>query len=303
MICLISMMKKTWMKKIKLIKKNIKLYLLTFLCFIPFRFFAQEENKEIISLPVTGSYSIEMGATSVQATYLSPLTYSGSQYGAVGSWSKAMPFNPENAVMQFDGGINFCSLLNPAQTARMVGLNANFSWDMSWRKKLPQNFQVTVGGGIGVKGGAYYLLRNSNNPVEAIVDLSLLISASASKHFNIGRLPILITDRVKIPSLGVFFCPEYGETYYEIYLGNHKGLAHCGWWGNNFQLDNLLSVTLDFGRTAMMVGYQLKVHDQWANNLNTKIITNSFVIGVIPQGIGLKKRPKINPTIIDYAIY
>lgn len=256
-----------------------------------------------VSRPVTGVYGLEFGSTSVQATYLSPLVYKGPQYGAFGSWSKAMPFNPEHAVMEFDGNFTFCNMLNPARTAREVGILAGFSWDMAWRKRLPYNFQITAGGGIDLTGGAYYLLRNGNNPVEVIANVSLMLTASASYHFQIGRLPVLVTDRVKLPSLGVFFSPEYGETYYEIYLGNHKNLAHAGWWGNNFRIDNLLSVTLDFGRTAMMVGYRVTGYNQWANNLNTKTVANYFVIGVIPGGIGLKKKEKpLNENKV-YSLY
>ena len=262
-----------------------------------------QEEVEGESRPVTGVYSLEMGGTSVLATYLSPLTYSGPQYSLSGSWSKAMPFNAEHAIMQFDGSASFCNLLNPAQTARMVGLVADFSWDMAWRARLRHDFQVTAGGGIDFTGGAYYLLRNSNNPVEAVANLSLMLTASASWHFTIGRLPILIADRIKLPSLGVFFSPEYGETYYEIYLGNYKGLAHAGWWGNNFRIDNLLSVTLDFGRTSLMVGYRLNAYNQWANNLNTKIVTNSFVVSVIPGGIGLKKKMQQIPSERIYSLY
>ena len=260
------------------------------------------QDSEDSSRPVTGLYALEFGSTNVKATYLSPLSYKGTQFSLSGAWSKALPFNPEAAVMQFDFNTDFCNLLNPAQTARMVGLIGEFSWDMQWRKQLPNDFQITLGGGIDILGGAYYLLRNSNNPVQAMANVSLMPVASASKHFRIGRLPVLISDRVKLPSLGCFFSSEYGETYYEIYLGNHKGLAHFGWWGNNFRIDNLLSVTLDFGRTAMTLGYRLNVNTQWANNLNTKIITNSFVIGVIPGGIGLKKRPPM-PQKSIYSLY
>lgn len=262
-----------------------------------------QDSSMNISRPVVGTYSLEIGKTSVAATYLSPLTYSGTQVSFSGSWSKALPFNPESAVMEFDGSVTFCNILNPAKTARMAGLIADFSWDMSWRKKLPCDFQVTAGGGIDITGGAYYLLRNSNNPVQAMANASLMLTASASKHFKIGRLPILVTDRVKLPSLGVFFCPEYGETYYEIYLGNHSGLAHAGWWGNNFRIDNLLSVTLDFGRTAMTLGYRVSAYNQWANNLNTKIVNNYFVIGVIPGGIGLKNHYQQLPEERIYSIY
>ncbi|MCH5240355.1 MAG: DUF3316 domain-containing protein [Muribaculaceae bacterium] len=271
---------------------------MTFLIFISLPLFSQIESKENQDRPVTGYYSLEMGRTTVRASYLSPLTYSGTSYGISGNWSKALPFCPENAIMNFDGSGAMSSLLNPAKTAQMIGLIGEFSWSMEWRKRLNHNFQVTAGGGPSISGGAYYLIRNSNNPVEILANFSLQINASASKHFKIGRLPLLVTDRIRIPFIGVFFSPGYGETYYEIYLGNHKGLAHAGWWGNNFRLDNLLSVTLDFGRTAMEIGYHLNVYNQWANNLNTTIISNAFVIGVIPHGIGLKKRSRAN-----YSIY
>lgn len=253
--------------------------------------------------PVTGDYSLEFGRTSVLATYLSPLKYSGNRFNLSGAWSKAMPFNPQSAVMEFDAEASFCNLLNEAGTSRMVGLNMAFSWDMAWRKKLPMDFQVTAGGGAELSGGAYYLLRNSNNPVQAIANFSFIITASASKKFNIGKLPLLISDRVKLPFAGLFFSPEYGETYYEIYLGNHKGLVHGGWWGNNFRIDNLLQVTLDFGRTAMSIGYRFNAYTQWANNLNTKIYTNSFVIGIIPGGIGLKKKSTVPNEVKIYSLY
>ncbi|MCH5241495.1 MAG: DUF3316 domain-containing protein [Muribaculaceae bacterium] len=292
-------MKKTKGMIMKLGK--VKILLAFLLILIPLVKTHSQEAKES-SRPVTGFYNLEIGGTTVKASYLSPLRYKGTQYSLSGSWSKAMPFNPEQAVMQFDVNADFSNLLNPAQTARMVGLNGEFAWTMSWRKRVAHNFQFTAGGGIDLSGGAYYLIRNSNNPVQAMANLSITLAASVSKHFKIGRLPVLVSDRVKLPSLGVFFCPGYGETYYEIYLGNHKGLAHAGWWGNNFRIDNLLSFTLDFGKTAMMLGYRLNVYTQWANNLNTKIITNSFVIGVIPGGIGLKKH-RSAPESAIYSIY
>lgn len=263
--------------------------------------FAQEINRS--NRPVSGVYGIEIGASNVKADYLSPLRYSGSMLAAWGQWSKAMPFNPESAIMWFEGKGEFANMLNPAHTARMMGLNAEFSWSLEWRKRLRNSFQISVGGGPQISGGAYYLIRNSNNPVQAMANFSLMISGYVSKHFKIGNLPVLISDRIKLPSLGVFFAPQYGETYFEIYLGNHKGLAHAGWWGNNFRLDNILAVTLDFGRTAMEVGYRLNVYNQWANNLNSCIASNAFVIGVIPGGIGLKKKNSAFSSIPDYSLY
>lgn len=261
------------------------------------------QTESYQSRPVTGIYSLEIGARDVLATYLSPLHYTGRSTGLSGSWCKAMPFSPEKALMHFDTRFSFSSLHNPAHTATMIGLYGSFNWGMSWRHRLPEEFQLTLGGTIGIEGGAYYLLRNGNNPVEAIANTGLAIRGSLSRPIKIGRLPILLRDEVSLPFFGVFFSPEYGETYYEIYLGNHKGLAHAGWWGNNFRIDNLLSATLDFGRTSMTIGYRFEAYTQWACQLNTKIHTHSFVIGVVPGGIGLKKRKPHIPATTVYSLY
>lgn len=264
---------------------------------------AQSISTSEVSRPVTSTYSIEIAHRNFLGTYLSPLHYSGKAFGVSGEWSKAMPFSPEKAIMHFEGGFSTSSLFNPAHTAQMIGLYGEFNWGMSWRKHLPSDFQLTLGGSAGFSGGAYYLLRNGNNPVEAIADANLAIRASLSRPVMIGRLPVLLRDRVSLPSLSVFFSPSYGETYYEIYLGNHKGLAHAGWWGNNFRIDNLLTATLDFGRTAMTIGYRFNAYTQWACNLNTKIFTHSFVIGVVPGGLGLKKRKAHLPAEVIYSTY
>lgn len=264
---------------------------------------ATEDADTATSRPVTSVYGLGVGHTDVLATYLSPLHYTGTSYSIFGSWRKAMPFNPRKAVMQFDAHVDYCDMLNPAETARMVGLSGGFDWGLSWRKTLPWQLQLTAGGSIGIEGGAYYLLRNGNNPVQAMATASLAARASLSRHFMLGRLPVLIRDEVAVPSIGLFFCPGYGETYYEIYLGNHSGLVHPAWWGNNFRLDNHLSATLDFGRTAMTVGYRFQAHTQWANNLNTEIFTHYFTIGVIPGGIGLKKKNCKMPRQTIYSVY
>lgn len=261
------------------------------------------ENKSFISRPVTGRYAIEIGGKSVLATYLSPLKYDGSSYGVSGQWSKAMPFNPRHAIMHFDANVVFDNLWNPAGTARMVGLNAGFKWGLSWRTCLTEKIQFTAGGTIDIDGGAYYLLRNGNNPVQAMASVALSPRASVSRPFKIGNLDFLLCEEASLPSLSAFFCPDYGETYYEIYLGNHSGLLHAGWWGNNFRIDNLLSLTIDFGRTAAMIGYRFKADTQWANNLNTKIFTHSLVIGIIPGGIGLKTKKEKTPSETIYSIY
>ena len=109
-------------------------------------------------------------------------------------------------------------------------------------------WHFTLGGMFDLFGGALYLMRNSNNPVTPLAYAGIDLTASASFRFRFGRLPVVVRDVVRIPSAGAFFSPQYGETMYEIYLGNRKDLVHFGWWGNSFGIDNMLAFDLMFGR-------------------------------------------------------
>lgn len=251
-------------------------------------------HAEELPRPVVQEYRIEIGGGNALSSYLSPLRYDGNVMGISGQWSKASRWAPESLIMHFNAGANLRDYKNPARTASMIGIDGIFSWGMSWRKRLPYSLQATAGGSIDINGGCLYLSRNGNNPVTALASASLDINASISWRFKIGRLPMLISNEIRLPSLGCFFSPQYGETYYEIWLGNRTGLAHCGWWGNRFCIDNLLSLKLDFGKTAMEIGYRYDYNSSWANSLNTQLSSHSFVIGIIPHGLGIKRKHAIN---------
>lgn len=253
---------------------------------------AREDSIRALPRPVEGFYRLEIGGRQALSTYLSPFYYSGTSYAVSGFWTKALPRNPEHLAMGFEGRISFSDLLNPAHTAREIDFHANVQWGLDWQKRFSGGWLVSAGGAVGVYGGMLYLPRNGNNPVDAQFAAGISARGFASKVLRIGRLPILVSDRLSIPLFSGFFRQDYGESYYEIYLGNHAGLAHFGWPGNRFGIDNLLSVTLDFGRTAMEVGYRFSMQNERANNLTTRMFNNAFVIGVIPGGLGLKQNRK-----------
>lgn len=237
------------------------------------------------SRPVTSYYNLEVGGAKTVATYLSPIHYHGTEWKASGYWWKALPFSPEHSVMTFDAGIYGGRMLNPAGTASMLNAGAEFKFGMAYRTLLPYGLDLTAGGYAGVEGGAMWLMRNSNNPVEAQVFAGIGAQASLSYTIKIGKLPVLISDRVSLPLAGAFFSPAYGETYYEIYIGNHKNLVHFGYPGNRFGIDNLIGFTLDFGRTAMQIGYRYRFQNEEACNLVTRKHSHAIVIGVVPGGL------------------
>lgn len=241
--------------------------------------------------PVTGTYSLEIGRRSVVSRYLAPVTYTGTQYGVGGRWSKAMPFAPERAMMEFDGGIaGGLTYLNPRKNTSMQGISAEFAWNMRAMWRLPNGLCLTAGGGVELDAGVLGLLKNSNNPVS--FDLAAAFGAAASVSWThvFGRLPMVAALDARTPLLGAFFMPGYGETYYEILVGNHSGLVHFGYPGSRQKLRCSLTVKMDFGKTAMEVGYSLRYSRAEANRLVQRSAENMFIIGVIPGGLGLKRR-------------
>lgn len=245
---------------------------------------AKAEEADSVSRRILSVYNFETGGSRNLSTYLSPLYYNGATFGLSASWTK--PFNhwSDRCEMRFEASVNFDEALNPAKTARMMGLTARFGWGLAWSRPFARDWKVTVGPMFDLYGGALYQARNGNNPVSALASVGVDAAASLSWKNKIGRFPLIVSDEVSIPTLSGFFCPAYGESYYEIYLGNRKDLAHFGWWGNSFGINNLLSFKINFGKTGMMVGYRLDLRTFNANNLDNRLLRNAFVIGVIPNG-------------------
>ena len=236
--------------------------------------------------PVTSVYSLEIGGVQDLSTYLSPLYYDGLDLALSASWTKAFQRWPDRCVMRFESAIDLQRMLNPVGTARMWGLTGRFNWGLLWRKSFLRDWRLTIGPMIDIYGGAMYLVRNGNNPVTALASAGMDVAGSLSYRFRIGRIPVEVSDEVRIPTISGFFSPQYGETYYEIYLGNHSGLAHFGWWGNAMGVDNLLSFKLNLGKTGLMLGYRFDLRTFQSCGLKTQLMRNAFVIGVIPSSKG-----------------
>lgn len=240
------------------------------------------EPADTARRPITQVYGLEIGGANINCSYLSPLPYTGWGMGWYGGWGKAMRQNPEHLVMAFTAGLDMTSTLNPSETARMLSVSGRFGWGPSWRKKLPYNLELTLGGALDIFGGALWLPVNGNNPVQAMAYAGIDMTTGLSWRTHFGKLPVTFADRAWLPTLGAFFCQGYGETYYEIYLGNYKNLAHFGWWGNAAGLDNHLTMTLHFPRyhRALILGYRLAFRTFHANRINTQYVRNAFSIAL-----------------------
>lgn len=254
-------------------------------------------NSETTTLlrPVNSVFTAEAGSSHITDTYLSPIKYSGWHVGLGYERNQAMKFNPENWVMQMRFGLTADKATNISGNRDMWYGQLQFSWGMMRRWKLMQGFSAGVGGSAALKAGCIYIDRSGNNPASAKAALTLNATAYAAWNGKIGSLPVTLRYQPTLPVIGAFFAPDYGELYYEIYLGNHSGLAHCAWWGNYFNLDHTLTADLHFGSTSLRIGYTGSIYSTKVNHIVTNIFTHAAVIGVSGEWISINPRKQLSP--------
>ena len=239
--------------------------------------------------PVTSAYSIGIGSSHLCNTYLTPLHYDG--WGAEFRYERmqAMGFDPERWIMQLDGQLKADNPRTPAHNATLTSLALRLDWGMMYRFRVPHadGLQLFGGAYTAIEGGGLLLARNGNNPAQAQAAWTVGITAMGVYGHRIGRLPVTWRYQAKMPLTGAFFSPDYGELYYEIYLGNHSGLAHAAWPGNYFRLDNLLTADLHLGNTVLRLGYACDIFSSKTNNIVSRDIAHRFIIGITTEWITL----------------
>ena len=254
--------------------------------------------------PVTSAYMFNIGGAKLINTYLTPIKYSGLDFGFAYERMQAMKFDPEKWVMRLTASIDMNKTDNPVRNADMWRLVGDVSWGMTRRWQLPYDIVVAAGGSTGLDLGCIYNARNGNNPVAVEAAWTVNATGYVTWKTKILNLPVTLKYQPTVPLAGVFFSPDYGELFYEIYLGNHSGLAHFAWWGDYFRMDNLLTADLHFGSTALRVGFRSDLLSTKVNHIVTRVVTYSAVIGVSGEWMSLIPYKRLNPEArIISAIY
>lgn len=239
---------------------------------------------------LTSTYSFEMGGEHAFNTYLSPLSHSGVTLGLTGSWIK----QPADALREWEIEFAFKARLgltqNPTRNADMDDICASFAFNIR-KGFIPfAGLSLQAGPGALIEGGALYLPRNSNNPVAARAYIGATLNGRATYELRLWGKSFRLIDEVSLPTLGAFFSPHYGQSYYEIYLGDTSGLARLGWWGNHFAIDNLAAIEIPICSIRLRLGYRLNVLNSIASDIHSRITTHNFVVGISTDWINVTRR-------------
>ena len=87
-------------------------------------------------------------------------------------------------------------------------------------------------------------------------------------------------------------------------MGNRHGLVHPAWWGNRFKLDQLLTLDLHIGSSALRLGYESSWMSSRVSELTTRIITHRFLIGWTTEWLSVSAcRPSAEQARVNSALY
>lgn len=242
---------------------------------------AQDTDSTVLR-PVTSIVSVSGGGSHLLDTYLSPLHNSGLHLGLAWEHFQATGFSPDNWVRQLELSASYERNNSPAGNHHFHSVTGQARWSLMrrWKGVLTPELQLMAGGQTALHGGIIYAPQNSNNVVSARVQWNVGLSAMAAYNFKIKRLPVTLSYQASVPVAGVFYSPEYGESYYEMYVGNHSGLVHFGWWGNRFDMENMVAADLHLGSTVLRIGYRNRFSTSWVSNLSTRERYHAVVIGL-----------------------
>ena len=268
---------------------------------------AQDSLQVEVLRPSISSFTAEVGGASILDTYLTPIRYHGVNTRLAYEGLRAMKFSPDRWIMQGVTAVEYANVQNPAGNHTMHSLMIDAKWGMMhrWNDVFTPRLTLHLGGSPQLRGGVIYNAYNSNNPVSAKIRLSLNLTAMASYHINVGRVPVTLRYQATLPTIGAFFSLDYGEAFYELYVGNTQGIVNVGWWGNRFDMENLLTADLHLGNSVLRLGYRNLIETSWVHNLNTQIFTHGFVIGISGEWLQLGARQKkLSPAVrIVSALY
>ncbi len=246
--------------------------------------------------PVSSAFMLEVGSSHLADTYLTPLRYDGWHIGLSYQRRQAMAFAPEKWIMDLRANIAGDRTQNPVRNATMWALDIEAAWSMTHRWQMSDRLKLSFGPYTGINFGALYLGRNGNNPCAAKGAWEIGAQASASWQTTfLGRRLSLSYD-VTCPLGGIFFTPDYGQLYYEIWLGERSGIISGIWPGNYFRVDNRLMADIDFGTTTLRLGYRCDIHSTKARGIVSRHTTHSAVIGIVCQWISLARTAKLTPS-------
>lgn len=258
--------------------KNKTTYILFLFLLTAFSARSQEEDK-----PIQLTYQstmVGLGTGHVYDSYLSPLKYSGINVGLVYEQMRMIGMGNGNFLAQHQFFINYSYTENSTQTASDQAGWFEYNFGLPYRFNFNDNFQLFAGPQAGVLLGFIYNSRNGNNPASAKVNANVGLSGIAAYKLMIQSQPLRFRYQLNLPAAGGMYSPQFGESYYEIGMGNSEKLFYFSSFHNCFAFKNMLSIELPLNWITIRVALVNSFYQTKVNDLVTQSRSNTFYVGI-----------------------
>lgn len=256
---------------------------------------SQETRSPKPVSPVNQSTLFGIGKAFLNDSYLSPLRYTGMSMSLMHDRIKGTPHFKGNLLLQQQFLIQTATTKNPTASASEYYGNLHYRITGFYPLLATSQFRLFGGGGWEASLGGIYNVRNSNNPGSLKVSTNFNLSAMAIYNWKI----FTFRWQLATPFAGIFFSPEYGHSYYEIFtLGNNKGTVHFGSFHNQRALRNYFSVDVPINNLTLRAAYLGDYYNTHANELITRIVIHQFMIGFAVESLNFGgRRVRNNPSL------
>ncbi|MDR0798424.1 MAG: DUF3316 domain-containing protein [Dysgonamonadaceae bacterium] len=256
--------------------KKISLFLLLWGIILPL---AAQETEPPVALTYQSSL-VGIGRAKVYDSYLSPLSYSGTHIGFLFEQMKQTGLCEKKIFAQHQLNATFADAKNPAGTAEDYAGALTYNYGLYYRFPEIKRFQFFAGGQIGGLFGMLYNSRNGNNPVDVKADFSFNLSGIAAYRMQIKQQLVNLRYQINVLVAGGLLSPEYGQSYYEIGLGEGGSYAYFASLHNRIAINQLLSVEFPFQICTLRFSFSHRFYQTNINDLQTQLIDRAIYIGL-----------------------
>lgn len=245
---------------------------------------------------------IGFGTSHIKDTYLSPFNYSGWGMRILNERMKIITngrFSRQQII-----NVDISSTKNPAENVNDFGAFVDYSLAYHYRINASRNFKILTGLSSRLMGGFIYNTRNGNNPLSAKIDLDLGFSAIMLWSFRIKNNLLTVRYQGEVPLGGLFFAPEYGASYYEMFNeGNLSDVIKFNSFHNKLSLKNYVTLDIPVSSFTLRLGYLNSLYYTDIREIETHIISNSFMIGWVKEFIPLGSKRVKNKQRVNSSYY
>lgn len=257
-----------------------------------------QSDDEKLDRYFNNAVMLTAGSASMYDTYLSPIDYKGFSVSIMYErmrdtyWFSGKFRKQQLLSLDFARGNNLAKNNNEywGRLHYQIGGHYTFKQDDLLVLNNASHLRLGVGGFWDINAGVLYNERNNNNPATARgytnFNLSFITSLTWKKY--------ALRWQLDTPFLGMLFATPYGQSYYELSLGNTSRVVHFASLHNQRALKNFITIDIPINNFMLRVGYLGDYYQTKVSGNITHHYTHSFVVGFPIQGLVKSKKKASN---------